>query len=185
MNHSHSHDHSHGQKPRTIPTKRALDPTGHSGRDYIPLIVVFGFIGLSSILHVAALGSSPLHWMVATMGYFFVYFSLFKLIDLPGFVEGFRHYDVIAQRAGLWAWLYPFIELGLGVAYLLAVNEPILYITTLVVTLLNVVSVAIKLAKREVFMCACLGTALKVPLTTVTLVEYGLMGLMAIIMLAA
>lgn len=175
----HIHDHAH----HMMPTKKVLDPTGHALKDYIPLIVVFAFVLASSAVHVAVQGSSLAHWMTAVMGYFFVYFSLFKLIDLPGFVEGFSHYDLLAQRARLWAWLYPFVELGLGILYLLNVQHWALYGVTLVVTLLNVVSVMVKLLKREVFMCACLGTILKVPLTTVTLVEYGVMGAMAVAML--
>lgn len=176
MNHE-SHDHHHHD--HSMPMKRALDPTGHSIGDYVPLLVVFGFVGVSSALHVAAAGSSLQHWMSAIMGYFFVYFSLFKLIDLPGFAEGFRHYDILAQRLPGWAWVYPFVELGLGVLYLLGVDTAGLHLATLLVTTLNVMSVAVKLAKKEVFMCACLGTVLKVPLTTVTLIEYGIMGLMA------
>jgi hypothetical protein len=43
--------------------------------------------------------------------------------------------------------------------------------------------VAIKLAKKEKFQCACLGTFLKVPLTKVTLVEDFGMALLALILL--
>ena len=176
-------EHNHRDHEHVMPMKRALDPTSHSIRDYVPLLVVSGFVGISSVVHVAAWGASFWHWMAAIMGYFFVYFSLFKLIDLPGFAEGFRHYDILAQRLPIWAWIYPFVELGLGVLYLLGVDTAGLHLATLLVTALNVTSVAIKLAKKEVFMCACLGTVLKVPLTTVTLIEYGIMGLMAAAML--
>ena len=100
-----------------------------------------------------------------------------------GLAEGFRHYVFVAQRLPVWAWVYPFVELGLGVLYRLGVDTVGLHLATLLVTVLNVVSVALKLAKKEVFMCACLGTVLKVPLTTVTLIEYGVMGLMAAAML--
>jgi hypothetical protein len=120
---------------------------------------------------------------MAIMGYFFLFFALFKIIDLHGFKEGYAHYDVIAQKVPLWGYVYPFVELALGILYLLNFQHPLLYWVTIAITLVNVVSVSIKLAKKESFMCACLGTVLKVPLTTVTLVEYGLMGLMAVGML--
>ena len=112
-----------------------------------------------------------------------MFFALFKFIDLRGFKEGFSHYDLLAQRVPVWGYIYAFVELALGVLYLLNFQNTALYVVTIAVTLLNVVSVAVKLAKKEVFMCACLGTVLKVPLTTVTLIEYGLMGLMAVGML--
>lgn len=174
------HNHSHGAH-----AKSALSPVEHSFKDYLPLIVVLAFIAVSSAAHVYMMGSTLTNWSMAVMGYFFLFFALFKLIDLQGFKEGFAHYDIIAQRVPFWGYLYPFIELSLGVLYLLDFQNPLLYLITLFVTLVNVVSISIKLAKKEVFMCACLGTVLKVPLTTVTLIEYGLMGAMALGMLVA
>jgi len=81
--------------------------------------------------------------------------------------------------------MYPFVELGLAFAYLAGVNQPWLNIITLVLSILIVVGVAIKLAKREIVQCVCLGNILKVPLTYVSLIEYGAMGLMAVAMFAA
>jgi small-conductance mechanosensitive channel len=162
----------------------ALDPTKKSLRDYTPLLVVLSVIFICSATYVLILGNTLSNWMMALMGYFFIFFSLFKLIDLTGFAEGFAHYDIIAMRVRFWGYIYPFVELSLGVLYLLnsAHNVP-LYLATIMISAINVVSVAIKLAKKEAFMCACLGTVLKVPLTTVALIEYAVMGLMAVWML--
>ena len=44
------------------------------------------------------------------------------------------------------------------------------------------IGVAIKVLKREPFQCVCLGTFLKVPLTTITLIEDFGMAILAIIM---
>lgn len=176
MDHEQQHAHHELAKP-------ALDPTSHSLKDYLPLIVVVSFIFLSSVAHVMVMGSTLINWSMAIMGYFFLFFALFKFIDLPGFKEGFSHYDLIAAKLPAWGYLYPFVELALGLMYLLNVQSRLLYSLTIFITLLNVVSVSTKLAKKEAFMCACLGTVLKVPLTTVTLVEYGLMGAMAFGML--
>lgn len=175
--------HQHYNEPGTS-SKSALNPTKYSLRDYVPLIVVFAVIALSSAAHVYVTGATVSSWSMALMGYFFLFFALFKLIDLSGFKDGFAHYDIIAKRVPIWGYIYPFVELGLGLLYLLAFQDPLLYVVTILITVVNVISVLIKLAKKEVFMCACLGTVLKVPLTTVTLIEYGLMGIMAIGMLA-
>jgi hypothetical protein len=117
------------------------------------------------------------------MGYFFVIFSLFKMIDLPAFAMGYQEYDLIAKRVKAWGYLYPFIELVLGVLYLLTINRPVLHIITIVMSAIICLSVLIKLSKHETFQCVCLGTVLKVPLTIVSLVEYAAMGVMAAIML--
>ena len=61
-------NHDHDQHEHAMPKKRALDPTGHSIKDYMPLIVVFGFVGISSVAHVAAWGGGFEHWMAAIMG---------------------------------------------------------------------------------------------------------------------
>ncbi len=182
--HDHGDNHEAHVHGTSMSAKAALDPMGHSLRDYVPLIVVFAFILLASAVHVAVMGNTLENWMMAIMGYFFLFFALFKFIDLPGFQEGFRHYDILAQRLPVWGYVYPFAELALGSLFLLGNQSQLLLVATIIITLLNVVSVWIKLAKKEVFMCACLGTVLKVPLTTVTLIEYGLMGAMALWMLA-
>lgn len=174
--HNHTQNHSTELSP-------ALDPRNHSIKDYIPLIVIIGFILLSSIIYIVLVGSTLLAWFNAIMGFFFLYFALFKFIDLPGFAEGYHEYDLIANKFKAWGWVYPFIEVVLATLYLLAVTNPWLYIVTIIITVINVLGVSIKLARKEKFMCACLGTVLKVPLTTVTLIEYGLMGVMAIAML--
>jgi hypothetical protein len=174
------HIHQHNNSSHTVDP----DHTKHSLLDYIPLVVTLLFIGIATTTYVAVTSNSSQNWMIASMGYFFLFFSLFKLIDLPGFKAGFAHYDIIAKRVPKWGYVYPFIELTLGILFLLQSLSIFLYWVTVGITLLNVASVAVKLSKRERFVCACLGTILKVPLTTVTLLEYGTMGLMAIWLIA-
>ena len=180
--HGHA-DHAHNPAKAGRGEVAALSLRATKIRDYIPLIVVFSFIGLSSSIYVYLLGNTELNWLNAIMGFFFLYFALFKFLDLPGFVEGYHEYDILARRAKWYGWVYPFIEVTLALLYLIGVVSLSLYLITIIITVINVWGVSLKLAKREKFMCACLGTFLKVPLTTVTIVEYGLMGLMAVYML--
>ena len=56
--------------------------------------------------------------MHAYMGVFLVFFALLKIFDLEGFRNGFAMYDLIAKRNSAWGFVYPFIELGLGLTYL-------------------------------------------------------------------
>jgi len=154
-----------------------------SWTDWIPLVVVIAFIIISTVT-VAYLTAFTLYNLLSySMGFFFIYFSLFKMINLAGFAEGYHEYDLIAQKQKWWGFVYPFIELLLGVLYLAAINQPALHIVTIILTAVNCLGVGIKLAKKEKFHCACLGTVLKVPLTKVSLVEYASMGVMAFIML--
>jgi hypothetical protein len=55
--------------------------------------------------------------MLSFMGWWFIIFSLMKLYNLPAFVDGFVSYDIVAARWHLYAWIYPFIELVLGLFF--------------------------------------------------------------------
>ncbi|HYF54378.1 MAG TPA: MauE/DoxX family redox-associated membrane protein, partial [Salinarimonas sp.] len=122
--------------------------------------------------------------MLDFMAGFFLVFSFFKLLDLRGFADAYRSYDVIARRSRLWALAYPFVELALGVAYLLRWQLTVVNAVTLVLMIVGSVGVVRALLQKNRIRCACLGTALNLPMTTVTLVEDLGMAAMAALMLA-
>ena len=144
-------------------------------RAYIPLITVIGLIAAAT----AALafrdtlaGAFALEATISTfMAGFFLVFAGFKLMDLKGFAEGYATYDLLARPLPAYGFLYPFIELGFGLSMLVGYHPDWLLWSEVAVMAFSGVGVAIKLAKKEPFTCACLGTFLKVPLTKVTLVE--------------
>ncbi len=109
--------------------------------------------------------------MTRFMGGFFVVFSFFKLLDLRGFADAYRSYDVVARAVPAWGFVYPFAELGLGVAYLAGLNAVATNVVTLVVMLVGSVGVFRALTQKRTIRCACLGTVLNLPMTKVTLVE--------------
>ena len=57
-------------------------------------------------------------WMHDFMGFFLVVFSMFKFFNLEGFADGFHMYDLLAKPFRPYAYIYPFIELALGLGYL-------------------------------------------------------------------
>jgi hypothetical protein len=144
---------------------------------YLPLIV---FVGIAVLAAIAIPYPIIELKMLTFMGLLFCNFAMLKLFNLPGFVEGFRKYDGIAYRLPFYGYLYPFIELALGLSYLslfgLAVTLPF----TVVFLGVSAISVIVSLRKGLDVKCACMGTALDVPLSTVTLVEDLGMGLMAL-----
>jgi hypothetical protein len=117
------------------------------------------------------------------MGAFFVLFSLFKLLHLSGFAEAYATYDVIAARSRAYALSYPFIELALGIAYFTEFEPLLVNTITLLLMIIGSIGVYRALRSKRKFQCACLGTALKLPMTKVTFVEDLTMGAMAGIML--
>ncbi|MES2154641.1 MAG: MauE/DoxX family redox-associated membrane protein [bacterium] len=160
-------------------------PTGWRG--YLPLMVVVGLLlATTSVVawRDAAAGHLAAKAVVATfMTGFFLAFAAFKLLDLRGFAEGYATYDLLARPVYAYGFVYPFVELGFGLAMLGGITQPALLWAEVGVMTFSGIGVVLKLAKGEKFQCACLGTFLKVPLTKVTLVEDFGMAAMALYLL--
>ncbi len=156
-------------------------------KNYIPLVVIIGIIFLSTValslqdsfIHVFAIKKTISYFMIG----FFLTFSTFKLMDLKGFSEGYGTYDLLAKKVPAYGYVYPFIELLFGFAMILMPFSQGLLLGEFIVMAFSGLGVAIKLAKKEPFMCACLGTFLKVPLTRVTLIEDFGMAALALLMI--
>lgn len=124
-------------------------------------------------------------WMHYFMGFFLCQFAMLKLFHPSDFADGFQMYDLVAKKSRFYAYVYPFIELGLGLAYL-SFSRPIAtYIVTLLVMGIGAIGVIRALRQGLDIRCACMGTVLDVPLSTVTLSEDMTMGVMALFMLLA
>ena len=154
---------------------------------YRPLLVM---TGVAAVAALALKIDEIIHWqfafqdmMHAFMGMMFLFFAMFKLFDLDGFVAGFKKYDLFAQSSNRYAYCYPFIELFLGFAYLSYFIAPLTYALTMIVMAISGFSVIRAVISGLDVGCACLGTTLSVPLSTISIFENVAMGLMATFML--
>jgi len=151
---------------------------------YKPLLLVFGFILLATLAVEASHGHFMLfRWMPHFMAGFFLVFSFFKLLDLKGFADSYAMYDLLAKRVKAYAYIYPFIELGLGVWYLLGWQTKALHLVTLIVMGFSTIGVVLAVMHKQKIRCACLGTGFNLPMSTVTIIEDVLMVAMAAWML--
>lgn len=143
---------------------------------------------LFALILVAALAAWALAhrgspWMPLFMGFFLSQFALLKLFHPADFAEGFKMYDLVAKKFSPYAHIYPIIELALGLAYLSGFWPIPTYLATIVVMGVGALGVLQALRQGLDVRCACMGTVLDVPLSTVTLTEDIVMGLMALWML--
>lgn len=139
---------------------------------YKPLLLVFAYILLATLVVEFAHGDFVLtRWMPHFMAGFFLVFSFFKLLDLAGFASSYAMYDILAKRIPAYSYVYPFIELGLGVWYLLGWQPILVSWVTLVVMGLSTIGVVLAVMNKQKIRCACLGTGFNLPMTTVTIVE--------------
>lgn len=151
---------------------------------YKPLILVFSYILLVTLAVEVVNGSFELHrFMPNFMAGFFLVFSFFKMLDLNGFASSYSMYDLLAKRVSAYGYIYPFIELGLGVAYLLAYRPMLINVLTLIVMAFSSIGVILAVMNKQKIRCACLGTGFNLPMTTVTIIEDLLMAAMAAWML--
>lgn len=151
-------------------------------RQLMPLFLIIGYITVASIL----LNRNPWNtnsFMLDFMGLFYIVFSFFKLLDLKGFPESFRMYDPLAKTVPAYGWVYPFIEVALGLMFLMRFQTSAALIITLVVLGITTIGVTKTLLDKKSIQCACLGTALKLPMTKATFIENAIMIIMAVIML--
>lgn len=152
---------------------------------YFPIFLIFGYItGISVLVQLVRGSFSWVQWMGNFMAGFFLVFSFFKLMNLRGFAEGYRTYDIVAKRFPVWGFIYPFVELALAFAFIIAPEAIGTNIVTFIVMGVSCIGVIQSLIKKTPFMCACLGTIIKLPLSKVTLAEDLLMMAMSGVMIA-
>ncbi|EAR11778.1 hypothetical protein PI23P_01200 [Polaribacter irgensii 23-P] len=147
-----------------------------------PLFIILFYITVASLM----LNYKTWDWracMLDFMGLFYIVFSFFKMLDLRGFAVSFRMYDPAAKRVPIYGKIYPFIETSLGLLFLLRFEIDIALVLTVVILGVTTVGVTKTLLSKKTIQCACLGTALKLPMTEATFIENAIMIVMAIGML--
>ncbi|MDQ8186409.1 glutaredoxin [Pelagicoccus sp. SDUM812002] len=141
---------------------------------YTAVIVIF------TVASLLALGASYARLAEPTLVLFaelFVAFSmvllgLMKLCDLESFSVQFLTYDLLAQRKLRYAYVYPFVETGAGLAMFAGVLWYLAAPAALIIGLVGATSVimAVYIDKREL-RCACVGGGSKVPLGLVSMTD--------------
>ena len=147
-----------------------------------PLFLIFFYITAASVL-INWADFNVSDWMFDFMGMFFIVFSFFKFLDYKGFPSSFKMYDPLAKVFPAYAWVYPFLETALGLFFLFRFQIDIALIATLIILGITTVGVSQSLFSKRKIKCACLGTALNLPMTEATFIENTIMIAMAVLML--
>lgn len=147
-----------------------------------PLFLILGYISVASIL-IHRQDWNMQEMMLDFMGLFYIVFSFFKMLDLKGFPDSFRMYDPLAKRVPIYATIYPFIETALGLLFLLRFQIEVALILTIIILGITTIGVTKTLLDKRSIRCACLGTALQLPMTEATFIENAIMLVMAVVLL--
>lgn len=147
---------------------------------YKPLLIITAFItGVSALTAGGNLHVGMNHFMAG----FFLVFSFFKFLDLKGFASSYSMYDLLAMKLPGYGYVYPFIELGLGISFLTGFNPVFTNWATVIIMGLSSIGVIQSVLNKKKIRCACLGAVFNLPMSTVTIIEDLLMVAMAGIML--
>lgn len=163
---------------------RPAEETNSWLNTYKPVLLIGVYISGATLLSETVRGDFNWHtWMQHFMAGFFLVFSFFKLLNLKGFAESYSSYDVIAKKWLGWGYVYAFIELGLGVAYLINFNPALTNAVTFIVMSISITGVLQTLFNKRKIQCACLGAIFNLPMSAITLIEDAVMIAMSALML--
>lgn len=157
--------------------ERSLNPIGW--RTYWPLILIGLFISMVAGGITIQIHGDMTTWMELFMGGFFLVFSFFKFLDIRGFASSYQSYDLLARVLPAYGFVYPFLELGLGLAWAFWGGTVTVAASTVVLMGFSAIGVIIAVSRKQAIQCACLGTVFNLPMSTVTIVEDLLMVAMA------
>lgn len=151
---------------------------------YKPILLIFGYLlGLTLLIEVTSSSMSLMRWMSHFMAGFFIVFSFFKMLDLTAFASSYSTYDIVAKRWYGWGYVYPFVELTLGILFLLHYQMVITNSLTFIVMGVSSIGVIQSLMAKRKIRCACLGAVFNLPMSTITLIEDLLMVGMSAVMI--
>ena len=139
-----------------------------------PIVIALSIVILSSLAMQISDETFNLNkWFMSYMGIFFIIFSFLKLLNISGFSMTFKKYDLISKIIPPYATSYPFIELSLGIIFLTQTQSILIYANafTLIFMVSQTIGIIRSLSKSEQIQCACMGSAVDVPLSSLTVVE--------------
>lgn len=146
---------------------------------YKPILIIFFYITLISSAVVYSYQLNFSDWMNLFMAQFFLVFSFFKMLDIKSFANSYSMYDIVAMKIKSYGFIYPFIELALGISYLIQFNPTFTNTATIIVMGVSSIGVIKSVLNKQKIQCACLGAVFNLPMSTVTIIEDLLMVAMA------
>lgn len=162
-------------KSRELPSKNLDDSS------YKPIYLILAY--LLAINIVICYKGMWMDFMANFMASFFLVFSFFKMLDLKGFADGYASYDIVAKKFHSYGYIYPFLELGFGFAYMISPENIYLNISVFFVMLISTIGIIKAKLTKQKFYCVCVGTLLKVPLGSLAIIEGVSMVLMSLLMI--
>jgi len=165
---------------QTAETSTIIDAHQSWLSTYQPLLLIFAYILTTTlVINLQSVIFNFERWMMDFMAGFFLVFSFFKILNISEFAKSYAMYDLLAMRCKLYGFIYPIIELSLGIAYLLALAPLLTNMVTIMIMGFSSLGVIRAVINKQKIRCACLGSVFNLPMSTITIIEDLLMVAMA------
>lgn len=156
-----------------------------SRKENAKLAGIFIFLIISATL-MGAMGSiNAVEWIRWFMGGLMVIFGGLKLLGIEVFVKVFPLYDLIAKRFSVYKYIYPLLQVFLGLLFLIGIFPFFRNIAVIIIGTSGLIGMVKVVSKRGSIRLSYLGTILRLRFSTVIIIENTLMVSLSIIMLFA
>ena len=101
-------------------------------------------------------------------------FGLIKLYNLYEFVSIFSKYDIITQYLPIYAYIFPFLEILLGLSIIIIKKNIYIqkiYQMIVLYTIINLIGIYNGLQSKIPLKCGCMGSYFDLPLSNLTIIE--------------
>lgn len=156
-----------------------------SRKENAKLIAIFVFLIVSATVMGTLDGFNILEWIRWFMGGFMIIFGGLKLLGIEVFIKVFPLYDLIAKRIRPYKYLYPLLQVFLGMLFLAGIFTLFRDIVTIAIGLSGLIGMIQIVSKRGPIRLSYLGTIIRLRFSTVTLLENSIMVVLGILMLIA
>jgi len=147
---------------------------------YRALLIALGLVLIFATGATWVTGYAELHvFMQYLMAGYFLIFGIMQTLHLKKSAHMLQQYDPIAKRLHAYGYVYPLLQIALGAAYLFWIAPIVvngIAATVLFFTMIGVIDV---LENKKKVRCGCLGEAMNVSVSWVTLLENAIMFVMA------
>lgn len=156
-----------------------------SAKEVAKLSVILLFLVISATLMSTLSGFNGIEWIRWFLGGFMIVFGGLKLMGIEVFIKVFPLYDLIAKRFPPYKYLYPLLQVFLGMLFLIGIFSVVRDITVIVISLSGLLGMVKVVSQRGPVKLSYVGTLIRLRFSSVVLFENTVMVFLAIIMLIA
>lgn len=163
----------------------AVVPAVSSKIEYLKLISIFLFLIISATTMSTLGGVNVLEWLRWFMGGFMLFFGSLKLMGVETFIKVFPLYDLIAKRIRPYKYIYPFLQIFIGMSFFIGSLDFFREAIVVLMSLASLIGITSVVSKRGAVRFSYLGTILRLRFSTVVIIENTVMIVACLLMLIA